>query len=91
MGLLMTGAVFPFLAFAFAGCISLSMDLMVAGVIFFVQIPFAYFSVKNITAWHVISYYVFILALFCLPWHGMFDKLKQLYDMRGLRRAVDKA
>lgn len=91
MGLLMTGAIFPFLAFAFAGCISLSMNLMVAGVVFFVQVPFAYFSVKDTTVWHVIGYYVFIWALFCLPWHGMFDRLRQLYGSGWTRRAIDKA
>ncbi len=90
MGLLMAGALCPFLAFAFAGCISLLMNLMVAGVAFFVQIPFAYFPIRNITVWHAISYYVFILTLFCLPWSWMFDRLRTIYT-RGARGAIDKA
>jgi competence protein ComEC len=82
MGLLMTGMLFPFMAFTFAGCISLLMNFMVITVAFFVRMPFAYFHIKNITVWHVISYYAFIWAFFCLPWSWMFDKLKKILQGR---------
>lgn len=82
MGLLMAGMIFPFMAFPFAGCISLSMNFMVIGVAFFVRMPFAYFHIKGITIWHVISYYAFIWAFFCLPWSWMFDKLKKVLQGR---------
>ena len=62
IGLLMTGMVLPFLAFAFSNCITLLLNLMVAGVYFFAQIPGAYFKLTNFSVWLVFLYYGLIIS-----------------------------
>ncbi len=64
MGLLAAGIFFPFIAFAFAGCIVALLNLMVASVFFFAQIPGAYFYIQGITLWHIISYYILLFIPF---------------------------
>ena len=73
MGLLAAGLLFPSAAFAFANCIVALLNLMVAGVFFFAQIPCAYFYVQGITLWHIIGYYA-VLSIFFL---GIFHKHPQ--------------
>lgn len=57
MGLLITGIVCPFIAFTFASCITLLLNLMVAMVVFFTWIPGAYFEWKAFPLWAVFLYY----------------------------------
>ena len=57
MGLLIMGGLLPFLAFAFANCIVLLLNLMVVIVFFFTQLPGAYFKLINFSIWLVFLYY----------------------------------
>ncbi len=61
MGLLVTGVIFPFVAFTFANCITVLLNLMVASVFFLVQIPGAYFELKNFSLGAVFLYYGLII------------------------------
>ncbi len=64
MGLLAMGVIFPGAAFAFANCIVVLLNCMVASVFFFVQIPGAYFQLKSFSLGAVILYYGLIGFLF---------------------------
>lgn len=76
MGLLAAGAFFPWAAFAFADCITVLLNGMVACVFLFVQIPGAYFPVSEVPFWVVPAYY----GLFCLG----------LGFLKGIRPKIDK-
>ena len=60
MGLLFVGTVLPFAIFLFANCIKILLNVMVASTFLFVQIPGAYFEIKNIPIWGVILYYILL-------------------------------
>jgi ComEC/Rec2-related protein len=60
MGLLFTGLLCPFLAFAFANCSSALLNLMVASVVCFAQIPGAYIELRTFPAWGVVLYYTLV-------------------------------
>lgn len=57
MGLLITGIICPVIAFTFASCITVLLNLMVAMVVFFTWIPGAYFEWKAFPLWAVFLYY----------------------------------
>jgi competence protein ComEC len=63
MGLLVAGILFPFIAFAFANCIIVILNLMIATVFLFAQIPGAYFPVTDIPLWGIFLYYATMAAL----------------------------
>ncbi|MBF0522126.1 MAG: ComEC/Rec2 family competence protein [Candidatus Omnitrophica bacterium] len=65
-GLLFTAVVFPPLGVFFGLCIKISLNLLIGLIFLFSKIPGAYFTLNNITAWHVIVYYVIVLSLFLL-------------------------
>ncbi|HQP10511.1 MAG TPA: ComEC/Rec2 family competence protein [Candidatus Omnitrophota bacterium] len=65
MGLLIVGLLAPFLAYAFAGCLIVSLNVMIVIVFLCVQIPGAYFQIKNFPLWGVFLYYgIMVLMLF---------------------------
>jgi competence protein ComEC len=57
MGLLLTGSVVPSIAFAFAHCLKVVLNIMVAAIFLFVQIPGAFFRFKVFPVWAGIVYY----------------------------------
>lgn len=80
MGLLVVGVIFPFAAFAFANCITAVLNLMIASVFLFAQIPGAYFKIKNFSLWGVFLYYgllIMIISLYCSMMKGFFDRPKE--------------
>ncbi|MBP9853393.1 MAG: ComEC family competence protein [Candidatus Omnitrophica bacterium] len=66
IGLLIVGILCPYIAFTFANCITILMNLMVAGIVFFTKIPGAYFAVSNLPVWSVYTYYGLILGAYFL-------------------------
>ena len=65
LGLLIVGSILPFVAFAFANCITVLLNLMVAVVFVFAQIPGAYFQLKNFPLFIVFIFYGLIVMGFC--------------------------
>ncbi len=62
MGLLLMGLVWPPLAFVFAVCIKVLLNIMVAFIFLCVKVPGAYFLLEPISRWCVFLYY-FLLFL----------------------------
>ncbi len=63
LGILGAGWVCPGVAWMFANCIKVCLNLMVGSVLLFVQIPGAYFQVNAISIWIVIAYYICMAAI----------------------------
>jgi len=61
VGVLFVGAVFPPAVFLFANCIKVLLNLMVSSIFLFVQIPGAYFRVRDAPLWGVLLYYALLL------------------------------
>lgn len=57
MGLLAAGVLLPVIAFAFANCVSVLLNLMVASVFLISMVPGAYFELKEFPLWAGAVYY----------------------------------
>jgi len=64
LGLLMVAAVLPFAAFAFAACLKVSLNIMVAGIFLFSHVPGASFTISFMNAIAVGIYYLFVFMIF---------------------------
>ncbi|OGX38859.1 MAG: hypothetical protein A3C36_00850 [Omnitrophica WOR_2 bacterium RIFCSPHIGHO2_02_FULL_52_10] len=63
MGLLFTGIVVPPIAFAFAQCLKVVLNGMVAVIFLFIQVPGAFFRLKAFSLWSVSIYYGLLLIM----------------------------
>ncbi len=78
LGLLLVGSVCPSLIFAFAACIKVVLNTMVACVYLFSQLPLAYIFVPNVSLWYVVVYYCLVVAVFYFIKACAIDKVNQL-------------
>ncbi len=75
-GLLFMGIILPSGAGVFALCLKLALNVM-GGIIFLAdKVPYAYFYIKPLSHWFVISYYVILFILVFFPWSSIFKKAK---------------
>ncbi|MDP8266963.1 MAG: ComEC/Rec2 family competence protein [Candidatus Aceula meridiana] len=64
LGLLFAGAFLPFVAFAFAVCLEVSLNMMTAVVYLFSKVPGASFALPQIPAYFIWAYYLIVCAIF---------------------------
>ena len=81
-GLLFMGMVFPLWAGMAALSLKLALNIMV-GIIFLCdKIPYAYFYVKALSVWFVISYYIIFFIIVFFPWQNILKKI----NLKRLKR-----
>jgi len=94
-GLLVAGIFVPFLTFVFAICIKLTLNVMVGSMFLLDKIPYAYFYVKDITIWKIITYYILLLLFWKLPWPRflkfLYRKCKIIHPGNIASSKIDKA
>ncbi len=62
-GLLGAGLVLPGIAFVFADCLNLVLNLMVASIYLFSKVPAAYIQLIDVSLWEVGGYYLAVILL----------------------------
>jgi hypothetical protein len=79
MGLLAAEFIFPFVAFAFASCLSIVLNAMVAIIFLCSKIPFAYIYLSDVRTWHIIIYYAALSLVIFSPWKRLLDDFKAMF------------
>ena len=75
-GLLFVGVMLPALAFMFALCLKVVLNIMVGLIFLFDKVPFAHIYIREIGVWHIAAYYAIMLPIVFIPWRHLLHNLR---------------
>jgi competence protein ComEC len=89
-GLITSGVVLPSCAGMFAVCLKAALNLM-AGLIYLCdQVPYAHIYIRGTCFWHVMAYYVALIAVIFIPWRAAWPQMKLKSGKIFKRGTIDK-